>query len=111
MLAGEGDADDGEEEQETEDKVADGEPESTEDQPDDIQQKTQTTSGGRAAYGFTSKRPEYKAGEFEALKSEGYTNDGQAEGEATYHIKYGSIEPAKDQPDQVAECIHDSNNQ
>ena len=106
MLAGERDADDGDEEQCGEYEVDQCRIKTAEDQPDDVGDQREAAHPAIGGHDPFAEGPEDEAGQFEALQTEGDAYDGDAQYKPAEDIAECGGESAKDQPDDVADKVH-----
>lgn len=107
MLAGERDTDDGNEEQKTKAYMGNRYPEAAEQEPDNIHEGIEAPTGRRRGYRGTAKGPEHKRSELKTLQAEGNANDGETQHRTAYDIAKGCDETAEEEPDDVAERVHE----
>ena len=101
VLQSERNADDGDAEDESEEEVADGEPEAADDNPKQVHEQGQT-SGARVFLTYLfAEGPQGQFGEFDELPSEGKTDDGDAEQCSCENVSKGQFDAAEDEPDDI----------
>lgn len=79
MLAGKGNADDGNEQNQSEHDMYNGDPNAGEKKPENIKQQGDTTTAALCAHRHAAKRPQHKSRELETLQPEGDADNGQAQ--------------------------------
>ena len=87
--------------------MSNGDPEATTKDPDDVHDQRQATGRCCIAHYFLTKGPQRQYAQLKALQPKGNTDDGEAKHKATYKVAKGRKESAEDEPDEIAECVHD----
>ena len=102
MHLAEWDADDGDIENDTEEDVGEPNPNSADEEPDDVHQQIQATELLLFLSHRGTERPQGEDTEFETLQSEGNANNGNHQGKATDEVLNGYGEPAKNYPNNIS---------
>lgn len=110
MLAGEGNADDGDEEQHPEEEVGDGYPNSADEDPNHIEQKVEAAAGAIVRDHLFAERPKGKPGQFKGLDTEGNAHDGDHQNQTRDKVLDRGDESAEDEPYKVSEKTHRAEN-
>jgi len=75
-------------------------------EPDHIHQQGETTGGRFTVDNLLSERPQGYLCQFQRLKSERDTNDGNHQGDTAYNIFDGHKNSTKNKPDDIPDCSH-----
>lgn len=106
MLQSKGDPDNGDAQQNPEKKVREGNPQTCEYQPYEVEQEGNPWNGGMVGLnGFSEWRQGGNA-DFEALKPPWDTDDGQTEDQSAPDITQARHQSAKNDPDYVSNDAH-----
>lgn len=106
MLLAEGNADDGDAEEQAEENVHEPRPKAAENNPEDIEGKADAAGWliGRSDVG--TKGEEAEKPDLEGLQREGDADNGAGESEAAGEVADGGFESAEDPPEEIAEEFH-----
>lgn len=103
MLPAERDANDGNAQKNTEKDMIDRDPNSTTEDPDNIQDKGQTAHIVAAAIYLCTKWPEHHHCQLKTLKPERNTNNSAAQYDTSNKITDGAKQPATYEPDNITQ--------
>ena len=106
MLAGKGNPDYSDRQQQPENNMTDGQPDAAAEKPDQIQHQADTAAAGSRVNCHAPKRPQYKCRQLKTLQPERNANDGGTKHHTANAIKQGRIQAAEKQPDQIANRVH-----
>ena len=106
VLKAEGDAHDGDAEQQPEHQVKHGNLPPAQQDPDDVHDNRQAVGLIGAVHQFMAERPEGVSPQFEQLHAKRNTDDGDAHHQTDDEVDDGNQDAAKDEPENVAECFH-----
>ena len=106
VLFGEGDAYDGDGEDDGRQEMGQGDPPAKKQQPDDVEEDAQGAVGVFAFDDFLAEGSERSNTDLDRLDAERNADNGHAEQEPAENIAHGGHQPAEDQPDDIAECGH-----
>ena len=101
VLLAEGDANDGDIEQATEEHVREPNPNTADEEPQDIHSGVQTAAGGLLLH-LRAKGPQSQESELQRLQAEGNTDDGDHHGKTCHEIFNGDFNAAKHKPNDIA---------
>lgn len=101
VLLAEGDADDGDIEQAAEEHMRKPNPNTTDEEPQDIHRGIQTATGGLLLH-LRAKGPQGQKSELQRLQTEGNSNDGDHHSQACHEIFNGDFDAAKHKPNDIA---------
>ena len=101
VLLAEGDADDGDIEQAAEEHMREPNPNTANEEPEDIHSGVQTAAGGLLLH-LRAKGPQSQESELQRLQTEGDSNDGDHHCHAGHEILNGDFDAAKHKPNDIA---------
>ena len=97
-----GDADDGDAEQQTVEDMGEADPDAAHDEPQYIHERAQAPRLRLFPFHLRAERPDGQHAQLHALQAERDTDDGYHQYQSCNEILNGSMQPAKDQPNDVA---------
>ena len=106
MLHAEGDADDGDAEDQPEKEMGQKYPYSPDKKPDDIHEEGKTTATLREVYHLATERPEGQHSEFQGLYPERNSDDRDKQTYAGYKVFQCDEETAEQDPDDISKNFH-----
>lgn len=101
VLLAEGNANDGDIEQAAEEYVSEPNPNTADEEPEDIHSGVQTTTGGLLLH-LRAKGPQSQESELQRLQTEGDSDDGDHHSQAGHKIFNGDFDAAKHKPNDIA---------
>ena len=106
VLAGKGDADDGDGQQQGENDMDQGRIEAAADEPDAITKDRETAHAAPPGHYRSTKGRKHQAGQLEALEAKRNPHEGYAQHQPADQVAQGREQPAADEPDNIAEEVH-----
>lgn len=105
MLLAEGDADDGDVEEQSEEDMGEPDPHASHEEPDDVHQGVEASTGG-LLHDLRAKGPQGKHAQFQRLQSEGDADDGDHHRQTAYDILEGDLYAAEYEPNDISKEFH-----
>ena len=103
MLAGKGQTDNGDGQQESEEHMHQPRPKASEYHPKEVEGNTQATWRASSWLHTRPERPQTEQSKLECLQSQRYAYDGDSQCQSAGKIANGSLKDAKNPPDEVSE--------
>lgn len=98
MLLSEGDADDGDEQQDTENEMHQAGPQAAEDDPNEVQRDANAADGAIRVFHLRSEGPEAQQTDLKSLQRYGNADDRDGQGQASREITDGGLQASEEPP-------------